>query len=167
MVKQSNNNKFFKVFLILLIFFVLINFGKIFLKQIETFRPPFCNSRDFKFKIEIKVKGDHGSAGKLSKVNFWNSNNKMTDDYSITKHFPKFKTSNTGWHTVPMKSSCKSKNINKVKIKCSDTIKYEWLKIEIKSKDITRTRTFRNGHLSKTNKFYDFSMPLLPLGKKE
>lgn len=155
---------YFVVILTLLLFIYKYKSIK---ESFETGNPGFCNSRDLQVWIEIQTSGYSDSGGAIKHIKLLNSNTAVTNNFSLVKTIQKNKMKNTGWKQVPIKSSCPTINnkvfVNKLKITCSNNIRYEWLKLKVKSGNVTRQRTYYNGNI---NKSMFFMFPPLLLRKQ-
>jgi len=120
-----------------------------------------CLAKNLQVNITIQTQNSNNAGGRLSEIKFFYGNTAVTDNFAITKQFGKNQQNSTGWKTVPMKMNCDTDIVDKIKIKCSDSIQFEWLKIDYKSNNITRTKTFWYGTMN-PNTFYEFSIPALP-----
>lgn len=151
---------------IIFMFFIIYKY-KSKKESFETGNPGFCNSRDLRVWIEIQTSGYSDSGGAIKNIKLLNSNTAVTNNFSLVKTIQKNKMKNTGWKQVPIKSSCPTINnkvfVNKLKITCSDNIRYEWLKLKVKSGNVTRQRTYYNGNI---NKSMFFMFPPLLLRKQ-
>lgn len=154
---------FVAIFLVLLFIYNYKSIKEMF----ETGNAGFCNSRDLQVWIEMQTSGYTGSNGTTKHIKLYNGNTSITNNFSLVKVFQKNKMKNTGWKQVPIKSNCQLINnkvfVNKIKITCSDNIRYEWLKLKVKSGNITRERTYYNGNI---NKSMYFMFPALWLRKQ-
>lgn len=127
----------------------------------------FCNSRDLQVWVEIQTDGYSDAGGSLKEIKLYNGNTAITDTFSLIKTIQKNKMKNTGWKQVPVKTNCPVTNnklfTNKIKITCSDNIRYQWLNLKVKSGNITRERKYYNGNI---NKSMFFTFPTLLLRKQ-
>ena len=141
---------------IILILLVIYKYKSI-KERFETGNAGYCNSRDLQVWIEIQTSGYNDSNGSIKQIRFYNGNTSVTNNFSLVKVFQKNKTKNTGWKQVPVKSNCPTINnkvfVNKLKITCSNNIRYSWLKIKVKSKNFIRERTYYNGNINKSMYF--------------
>ncbi len=152
---------------IILILLVIYKYKSI-KERFQTGNPNFCNSRDLQVWIEIKTGLNNTAGGAISKVKFYNGNTAVTDNTNLSKVFGINKQQNTGWKQIPVKSNCPTTTnnkvfVNKIKITCSNNIKYQWLTIKVKSGNIIKEKKFYNGNIS-NSRFYSF--PVLRLKKQ-
>lgn len=102
---------------------------------------------DLQVYLEMDTTGEGNNEGEITKIQLFKNSHEVTDPFNVNKTFANNSTENTGWLTIPVKSSCTKDQVNKIQIWVNDDINYKKLIVMTKSGDTTKTKVDNNNQL--------------------